>query len=127
MKIHIESGLPYIETCILFKGNQLSLDKVIIDTGSSSSIFKADKAADIGILLESEDSIHRICGVGGSEFVFTKRLDELRIGDLVASNFDVEIGAMDYGFEIDGIIGMDFLIKVKAVIDLGKLVVHSQL
>jgi len=33
---------------------------------------------------------------------------------------------MDYGFDIDGIIGMDFLLEVKAVIDLAKLEVHSQ-
>ena len=31
---------------------------------------------------------------------------------------------MDYGFEIDGIIGMDFLTQVGAVIDLARLEVR---
>ena len=125
MRIVIESGFPYVEAIIIFNGKELNLGKVIIDTGSSSTIFKADKVADIEILLESNDSIHRICGVGGSEFVFTKQLEKLQIGDLSVTNFQIEIGAMDYGFDIDGIIGMDFLLKVKAIIDLGKLVIHS--
>ena len=53
---------------------------------------------------------HRIRGVGGAEFVFTKRIDRLAIGELDSHNFESEVGAMDYGFPIDGIIGMDFLI-----------------
>ena len=39
-------------------------------------------------------------------------------GDGLA-DFDVEIGEMDYGFDIDGILGMDFLTMSGAVIDLG--------
>jgi hypothetical protein len=37
---------------------------------------------------------------------------------LRVSKFEIEIGAMDYGFEIDGIVGMDFLTQVGALIDL---------
>jgi hypothetical protein len=33
----------------------------------------------------------------------------------------VEIGEMDYGFEIGGILGLDFLRAAGVVIDLGKL------
>lgn len=127
MKISMHSGLPYVEASVIFNAKQFILKNVIIDTGSSSTIFKADKVSDVGILLEPDDSIHRICGVGGGEFVFTKQLDKLQIGELGIDRFIVEIGAMDYGFEINGIIGMDFLLKVNAVIDLGKLEMHSQL
>jgi len=69
--------------------------------------------------------VHRIRGVGGTEFVFTKRVDNLAVGELRVSNFQVEIGAMDYGFDIDGIIGMDFPIQVGAIIDLSKLEIYS--
>lgn len=55
------------------------------------------------------------------EFVFTKRVDSLAVGQLQVNDFQVEVGAMDYGFDIDGIIGMDFLIQVGAIIDLAKL------
>jgi ribosomal protein S18 acetylase RimI-like enzyme len=41
-----------------------------------------------------------IRGIGGAEFVFTKRLDRLSIGELWADDF-----------EIDGILGVNFLIR----------------
>ena len=34
------------------------------------------------------------------------------------SNFRIEVGGMDYGFEINGILGMDFLTQVGAIINL---------
>ena len=35
--------------------------------------------------------------------------------------FEIEVGAMDYRFEIEGILGMDFLTSVGAVIDLSRM------
>ena len=70
---------------------------------------------------EPEDFVHRIRGVGGSEFVFTKRVDELKVGGLKVSGFELEIGAMNYGFDMDGIIGLDFLTAVGALIDLDEM------
>jgi hypothetical protein len=55
--------------------------------------------------------------VGGVEFVFAKLVDQVAIGDLLAENFMIEVGAMDYVFPIDGILGMDFLLAVGAIID----------
>ncbi|WP_078408741.1 pepsin/retropepsin-like aspartic protease family protein [Priestia abyssalis] len=72
----------------------------------------------IGILPEEHDTIYRVRDVGDSEFVYSKILDELSIGSLKVREFETEIGAMNYGFELDGIIGLDFLLKTKAIIDL---------
>ena len=49
------------------------------------------------------------------------RIDQLASGELVVTNFEVEIGAMNYGIELDGICGLDFLLQCRAIIDLGKL------
>jgi hypothetical protein len=32
--------------------------------------------------------------------------------------FEIQVGAMRYGFPLDGIVGMDFLLATRAVIDL---------
>jgi len=53
--------------------------------------------------------------------VYRKSLQKIIIGEFCISNFSVEIGAMDYGFDINGIIGMDFLIKSKCVVDVCKM------
>ena len=118
MKIRIQDGLPYIAATITHKGQTLTLENVLIDTGSAGAIFSADQVAAVGLEYGTDDVVHRIRGVGGAEFVFTKRAESLTVGDLRLNNFEIEVGAMDYGFAIDGIIGMDFLSQVKAVIDL---------
>jgi hypothetical protein len=72
-----------------------------------------------------DDVVYSIRGVGGSEFVFTKTVDKLKVDKLQINALEVEIGAMDYGFEIDGIIGMDFLTQAGAVVDLSKMEIRS--
>jgi hypothetical protein len=89
--------------------------------GSGGTIFSADALARIGILPEPEDILHTIFGVGGSEVVFTRKVDELKAGAYSLKQFEIEIGGMDYGFDIHGILGMDFLISAGARIDLEKL------
>ncbi len=46
-----------------------------------------------------------------------KRVDSLAVDNFKVNNFEIEIGAMEYGVDIDGIIGMDFLLRAKATID----------
>ena len=76
---------------------------------------------DLASFSEPEDRLYRIAGVGGTEFVFSKRLEGVALGEMELRDFEVQIGAMNYGFPIQGIIGMDFLLQFQAVIDLGRL------
>lgn len=123
MNIRIDLGLPIITVILYHQNKQLKLDTVVFDTGSAGSIFKMSKVAEIGLKPEPEDKVRRITGVGGSEFIYVKKIDKLNVDKLEATNFNIELGTMDYGVEIDGIIGMDFLIQTAAVIDLKKLTI----
>ena len=124
MKIHLQDGLPYVTMTIAYQDQQIELPNVLLDTGSAGTVFSADKVLGIGLHYEANDTVHRIRGVGGAEFVFSKHVDYLFMGELQAPRFQVEIGALDYGFDLDGIVGMDFLVQVGAVIDLVKLEVR---
>ncbi len=124
MKIQLRDGLPYITASLTYQGQQLSFKNVLLDTGSAGTIFSTDSVLTIGLTYEPDDMVHRIRGVGGTEFVFSKRVDRLTVGKLQVNDFQIEIGAMDYGFDIDSIIGMDFLIQVGAIIDLAKLEIY---
>jgi hypothetical protein len=110
---------------LIFRGRHLDLENVLLDTGSATTIFSADRLLDIDLRCEPRDILNRIRGVGGTEFVFSKTIDRLFLGALSVTEFEVEVGAMDYGFrfDLDGIVGMDFLEQVGAVIDLGRRVV----
>jgi len=120
-RLRIEGGLPFIEVTLRYRGKSLRLKNVLVDTGSAGSLFSADRVAEIGIQLEAHDTLQRIAGVGGSEFVFTKHIESLALGDMCCENMEIEVGAMDYGFPIEGILGSDFLLAVGALIDMNTL------
>lgn len=125
MKIQLRGGLPYVTMSLTYRDQELILDNVLLDTGSVGTIFSTDKVLLIGLRYEADDIIHRIRGVGGAEFIFTKKVDLLSVGELEVNDFEIEVGGMNYGFEIDGIIGMDFLTQVGAVIDLARLEIYQ--
>ena len=96
---------------------------ILVDTGAASTVINADLAADAGIYLEPTDRLRRLRGVGGHEHVFTRHVDRFAVGEHGLDGFELEIGEMDYGFGLGGIIGMDFLRAARAVIDLGQLTI----
>ena len=124
MNIQVRDGLPCVTDTLLYGGQQLDLANVLLDTGSAGTLFAADQVLAVGLQYEADDTVQRIRGIGGAEFVFVKRVDRLSVGELQVSDFAIEVGAMDYGFAIDGIIGTDFLLPVGAVIDLSRLEIH---
>ena len=121
MNLQMRDGLPYVTVTLLYGGQQLDLVNVLLDTGSAGTLFAADQVLTVGLQYDTDDPVQRIRGIGRAEFVFVKRIDRLSVGELQVSDFAIEVGAMDYGFAIDGIIGTDFLLQVGAVIDLSHL------
>ena len=121
MEIKIEDGLPFIRVTLQHQGQEITLSDVLLDTGSAGTVFQVDKVAQAGIRPEKEDNLRQLVGIGGKEIVVSKKVDLLCMGDLFAENFEIELGRMDYGLGIDGIIGLDFLLEQKVVIDLNQL------
>ena len=122
--LFLDDGLLLTDIEVTYKGEVLLLKRILVDTGSGSTIIKTDLAESIGIIAEENDMIYRISGVGGSEFVFSKEMDSIKIGGKEVDHFTIEIGTMDYGFDLDGIIGLDLLQEVKAIINLDKLIIE---
>src|SRR5699024_12326439 len=101
-KLKIEDGLLLTDIQLTFRGNSLSLHRVLVDTDSGGTIISIDLAESIGIIAEEDDMIYRITGVGGSEFVFTKKIDSIKIVDAEIRVFILEVGEMNYGCDLDG-------------------------
>lgn len=121
VKLNLKYGLPFCNINLCYNGKFIIIDNVLLDTGSGGSVFKMDVVEDVGITIDDDDVIESISGVGGSEFVYKKDIDSIALGELQLDNFKIEVGVMDYGFEINGILGMDFMKAVGAVIDLGEM------
>lgn len=126
MKIRLVDGLPYVSVNLLFQEQTLTLHKVVIDTGAATTLFRTEDLQQIGITYAMDDIVEQVRGVGGVETVVVKQLDLLQVGDLQLANFPVDMGAMAYGFDIDGLLGFDFLQQTSALIDLDAMEVRAK-
>jgi predicted aspartyl protease len=120
----LKYNLPFTAIIVSYKGMAIEIAQVLVDTGSASTILSADVVAGIKIVPSPEDVLYSIGGIGGSEAVFSRRADYLQVGEHTIADFEVEIGGMDYGFEINGILGMDFLRAVGAIINLKEMTIE---
>lgn len=124
MKLAIKYGLPFVEAVLTHKNKKVLLPNILVDTGSASTIISADTAVELDLEPEPSDKIRRIQGVGGTEFVYEKNIDGIELDSKIVPNFKIQVGAMDYGFEIKAILGMDFLMLTKMVLDTGKKIMY---
>lgn len=124
MKILIQDGLPFTSLTLEHRQQSIVFDSVLLDTGSVGAFLAVEQVDALGLVPEPDDPIYQVVGVGGSEYVFSKTVDTLALGNLEVRDFAVEFGAMKYGFDLDGIIGLDFLMQVGAIIDLNQLEVY---
>ena len=120
-RIRIIEGLPFIALELQAGGQTLTVDNVLVDSGSAACVFPADRMSKFGLVPLPGDRLFRIRSVGGYEYVFEKRIDRMRIGKLTVKDFPAEVGALDYGIIVDGIIGVDFLTLTEAKLDFGSM------
>ena len=124
MQLSLVDGLPFASITVAYSGRSTLIPDILVDTGSAATVLSAEKMASIGVSPAFDDVLYTIRGVGGVEVVFLRELDFLEVGGLKVSPFSAEVGGMDYGFAINGILGMDFLIAAGAIVDLGRLEVR---
>jgi len=121
MRLLLKDNLPFTEVILNYRGVEIKIPDVLIDTGSASTILAAHLVAEAGIKPEMTDILYTIRGVGGTEAVFSRQVDSLQVGSSTVTDFEIEIGGMDYGFEINGILGMDYMLRAGMIIDLNAI------
>jgi hypothetical protein len=120
-QITLAHGLPFVSVVVRANGSTLVLEHILLDTGSAATMFKTEEMYRLGIHLESRDVVEFIRGVGGREPVVEKTVEAIELDDLVAGPMTVQVGAMSYGMVINGILGLDFLLRTGAEINLQTL------
>jgi hypothetical protein len=121
MQLLLKDNLPFVVVTIAYSGQTVEAKHVLVDTGSATTIVAADVVAHIQVVPTPDDELRIIRGIGGSEVVFSRVVDYLQIGEYKLRRFEVEVGGMDYGFQIDGILGMDSLTEMGAIINLREM------
>jgi hypothetical protein len=104
---------------LIFRGKSKIIKNVVIDTGAAETIISPDAVGDLGIYAELNDTVNSFYGVGGSlHNFFSKNIDSLEMDTFELKDVKLDFGIIDPRGEINGLIGLDLLIKVGAVIDL---------
>lgn len=123
--IQLIDGLAFVVVTLYANGETHVLERVLVDTGSAATLFKTDDLAQLGVIPLPTDPLRIMRGIGGEEAVFEKQIDALQVGPLIARSFNVQMGAVDYGLSMDGILGLDYLLATGAILDLHTLQLHS--
>ncbi len=123
--IRLARKLVFVEATVSANGLSVVLKNVMVDTGSGGTFFSTDQMESLGISQELSDRIVFLRGIGGRESVIQKNVDEVRVGDLVVSPMRIQMGAVDYGFPLDGVLGLDFLVATNAIIDFSSLEIRK--
>ncbi|MBN1604639.1 MAG: hypothetical protein JW915_23725 [Chitinispirillaceae bacterium] len=71
----------------------------------------------IGICPELNDPLRKVHGIGGFEYVFEKCIDILIVDFFSLKDIPIQVGSMDYGYELNGIVGMDILEIASAILN----------
>ena len=118
MRLNLRHELAFATVTLVHRGVSMVVRDVLVDTGAASTVVNADVVAEAGLVPEAGDVLRTLRGVGGREHVFVRQIDRIVVGGVSVAPFDVEVGEMDYGISMGGILGMDYLRAVGAVIDL---------
>ena len=122
MNMNFQDGLLFTSIQISFRGSTNVIENVVIDTGAAETIISPDAVEDIGIFAELEDSVNSFYGVGGSlHNFFSKNVEKIKLGEVSLEKIKMDFGVIDPKGYINGLLGLDLLMKLGAVIDLKKL------
>ncbi|KAB3530932.1 aspartyl protease [Alkaliphilus pronyensis] len=122
MKLEFRDGLIFTSIQVVYKGRTMVIKNVVIDTGAAETIISPDVVEELGVIAEPTDKINSFYGVGGSlHNFFTKMVDEIILDKKKLSNIKVDFGIIDPRGCINGLLGLDLLMKIGVVIDLKEL------
>jgi hypothetical protein len=82
VRLQIRDNLPFVSITVSHQSQKIKVPNVLVNTGSGGTILSADILFQIGIVPQPDDALHTIFGVGGSEVVFTRKVDELKVGHI---------------------------------------------
>ncbi|ANY68263.1 hypothetical protein BBD42_18615 [Paenibacillus sp. BIHB 4019] len=125
MKMAYDGQLLTATLTISYRGKTLQLTDIIIDTGSSHTIFSPDVLEDIGVTYENGDTVYEAYGIGGTMPFYTKVLDYIQIDTLQIEHIEIDVGMLPNSHK--GLLGLDILKAYGFIVDMNKLELHLSL
>ena len=120
MKIKYKYGLLLVDISLTFKEKSIVVENMVVDTGAARTLISQNVVEEIGLGVDWQDRIVTYYGIGGKEHAFRKRVDQIQVGEFTVK--EVELDFNDFGYDdINGLLGLDMLMKAVYFIDLSKL------
>lgn len=113
IKLRYQNTLLFCTLDLIINNKELHFDNVLIDTGSATTLINSDY-----IRLDGTEELIDIHGVGGYEAVLLKNFENFSIADQLIKNITLTVGDLDYGIDIDLLIGLDLLKILNADINI---------
>lgn len=124
MKLAYREGLLFTSIKLKYQGKTVVIDNVVIDTGASSCILEPLAIESLGIVFTKDDEIETFFGVNGMYNYVKRTADSIIVDDVSMDNFNFYIGSI--GNKINGLIGLDFLVIMNAIIDLKQMEIQFE-
>lgn len=126
MRFEMEDYLPLVSIEIEYNGKKKSFSNVLLDTGCSSTILDTDLCEEIGLFLDLENAITRkMYGIGGTEICIEQKVSGMMLDKFHLNNFTIQLGDVREMHGFDGIIGSDFFLLNKLIIDFKNMEVRN--
>lgn len=111
--------------CAVFLGGEIRVLNLLVDTGSTYTIIPVEVLESLGCLPSREYERVRI--ITGSGYVIAPRIkvEEFHCLGAKIQNFPVVAHTLPPESIVDGLLGMDFLISVKANINVFKAIIEK--
>lgn len=117
VKLQYQDDLLFTSLDLTINNENLYLENVLIDSGSATTLINADY-----IFLDGTEKILNVQGVGGYEKVLFKQIDNFQIDNFTLNDISICVGDMDYGINIDCILGLDILKALNANISIKNMI-----
>ena len=121
MKIRYDKGLLFIDIKISYLGKSKLIKNVVIDTGASHTIISPDVVSSMGISVSPLDKFITMYGIGGEHYAYRKKVDSISVCKVDLNDIEIDFGVIDEDGNINGLIGLDILLKLGVSIDLKNL------
>ncbi|MBC2398842.1 retropepsin-like aspartic protease [Clostridium tetanomorphum] len=126
MKIVYKNGLLYVSLEIIYRGKRKIVDDIIIDTGASHTIISPDAIIELGVEPDGEDEFVTMYGIGGEQYAYRKIIEGIKLCEYEVKDIKVDFGLIDDYGRINGLLGLDILLKLNVNINLKNLTLNME-
>lgn len=119
MNLQYKNNLLFTSIELNYHSKTITIKDIVLDTGASFCIFEPFILSELGLTITPMDEIETFYGVNGVYNYIRRTADYIALDNFKLTNIDFYIGTVDEN--INGLLGLDALIKANALIDLNKM------